>query len=171
VAGWTACSIPAQRGRVAIVTGTGGLGFETALELARAGANVILAGRDADRAASVAKLRAATNGASMRFEMLDLACLTSVKAFGTRIQDERPDLLVDNAGVMAPPTRKVTTDGFELQFGTNSLGHFALTAQLFHNCGRDTSRASSRSAASAPTSETSTSMTCSPAELPPDGCL
>jgi len=131
MAAWTASDISPQRGRQAIVTGTGGLGFQTALELARAGASVILAGRDAEKgAASVAMIRTLTSGASVRFEPLDLAGLGSIKAFGERMQLERLDLLVNNAGVMAPPSRKVTADGFELQFGTNFLGHFALTAQL-----------------------------------------
>ncbi|HEV2739936.1 MAG TPA: oxidoreductase [Candidatus Elarobacter sp.] len=136
---WTAANIPAQRGRLAIVTGTGGLGYETARELARAGARVILAGRDADKgAASVAKIRAGTSHADIRFEMLDLASLESVEAFGTRMRDERVDLLVNNAGVMTPPNRKVTADGFELQFGTNFLGHFALTAHLLPQLRRGT---------------------------------
>ncbi len=131
MAAWTASDISSQRGRQAIVTGTGGLGFQTALELARAGASVILAGRDAEKgAASVAMISTRISGASVRFEPLDLASLASIKAFGERMQPERLDLLVNNAGVMAPPSRKVTGDGFELQFGTNFLGHFALTAQL-----------------------------------------
>ncbi len=132
MAAWIASDVPVQRGRLAVVTGgTGGLGFQTALELARAGARVIIAGRAADKGiASAAKIRAATNGTDVRFEMLDLANLASIKTFGTRMQDERLDLLINNAGVMAPPIRKVTADGFELQFGTNFLGHFALTAGL-----------------------------------------
>ncbi len=131
MASWTASDIPAQRGRLAIVTGgTGGLGFETGLQLARAGARVILAGRDSVKgAAAIAKIHPTTR-ADVRFEMLDLANLTSIKAFAERMQDETIDLLVNNAGVMTPPTRKVTVDGFELQFGTNFLGHFALTALL-----------------------------------------
>jgi NAD(P)-dependent dehydrogenase (short-subunit alcohol dehydrogenase family) len=133
MAKWTANDVPPQTGRLAIVTGTGGLGYETALVLAQHGADVILAGR------SEAKGREATRTilglaprASIRFELLDLANLASVAAFSTRLlSDDRPlDLLVNNAGVMTPPSRRTTADGFELQFGTNYLGHFALTAQL-----------------------------------------
>ncbi|MRN51743.1 SDR family oxidoreductase [Paenibacillus monticola] len=130
---WTASDIPSQRGRSAIVTGTGGLGYETALELAKNGAEVIVAGRDkAKGAEAVKKIRNSVASANIRFEELDLASLTSVQAFGERMNNERQslDLLINNAGVMTPPTRKITKDGFELQFGTNYLGHFALTAHL-----------------------------------------
>ncbi|MEI2396529.1 SDR family oxidoreductase [Paenibacillus phytohabitans] len=130
---WTASNIPSQRGRSAIVTGTGGIGYETALELAKHGAEVILAGRNAAKGAeSVKKIRSSVTSANIRFEELDLASLESVQAFGARMNKERHslDLLINNAGVMTPPTRKVTKDGFELQFGTNYLGHFALTAHL-----------------------------------------
>lgn len=130
---WTTSNIPNQRDRSAVVTGTGGLGFEDALELARAGAEVIMAGRSPEKGAeAVNKIRAAVPKANVRFEMLDLADLASIKAFGTRMQAQRPslDMLINNAGVMTPPERKVTADGFELQFGTNYLGHFALTAYL-----------------------------------------
>lgn len=130
---WTASNIPSQRGRSAIVTGTGGIGYETALELAKNGAEVILAGRNASKGAeSVKKIRSSVASANIRFEELDLASLESVQAFGARMNKERHslDLLINNAGVMTPPARKVTKDGFELQFGTNYLGHFALTAHL-----------------------------------------
>ncbi|KGE17647.1 SDR family oxidoreductase [Paenibacillus wynnii] len=130
---WTSSNIPSQRGRSAIVTGTGGLGYETALELAKNGAEVILAGRNAAKGAeSVKKIRSSVSLANIRFEELDLASLASVQAFGKRMNKERQslDLLINNAGVMTPPTRKVTKDRFELQFGTNYLGHFALTAHL-----------------------------------------
>jgi NAD(P)-dependent dehydrogenase (short-subunit alcohol dehydrogenase family) len=130
---WTASSIPSQQGRSAIVTGTGGLGYETALELAKNGAEVILAGRNAAKGAeSITKIRSSVPLADIRFEELDLASLASVQAFGERMNKERHslELLINNAGVMTPPTRKVTKDGFELQFGTNYLGHFALTAHL-----------------------------------------
>lgn len=133
MAKWTAASIPPQTGRTAIVTGTGGLGFEDALALARAGAEVILAGRNATKGAeAVERIRAAVPGARVGFEQLDLASLASVAGFAEkqRATRERIDLLVNNAGVMTPPQRQVTSDGFELQFGTNHLGHFALTAQL-----------------------------------------
>ncbi|QCI67030.1 SDR family oxidoreductase [Phreatobacter stygius] len=133
MAPFTSADIPSQLGRSAIVTGTGGLGFETALALARAGGEVILAGRNPDKGiASVAAIRKAVPAASIRFEPLDLANLGSVAAFGERMRAERPslDLLVNNAGVMTPPERRTTFDGFELQFGTNYLGHFALTAHV-----------------------------------------
>jgi NAD(P)-dependent dehydrogenase (short-subunit alcohol dehydrogenase family) len=130
---WTAADIPAQQGRLAVVTGTGGLGYETALELARAKASVILAGRNpAKGAASIAQIKAAVPAADIRFGLLDLGSLASVAAFSDGLlQDGMPiDILVNNAGVMAPPKRQVTADGFELQFGTNYLGHYALTAHL-----------------------------------------
>lgn len=130
---WTASNIPSQRGRSAIVTGTGGLGYETALELAKNGAEVIMAGRNTTKGAeAVKKIRDIAPSANIRFEELDLASLASVQAFGERVNRECQslDLLINNAGVMTPPTRKITKDGFELQFGTNYLGHFALTAHL-----------------------------------------
>jgi NAD(P)-dependent dehydrogenase (short-subunit alcohol dehydrogenase family) len=130
---WSVSDIPALNGRSAVVTGAGGLGFETALALARAGGEVILAGRNpAKGAEGLAQIRAAAPGAAIRFEPLDLASLASVEAFASRLLAERSslDLLVNNAGVMAPPQRQATSDGFELQFGTNYLGHFALTAWL-----------------------------------------
>jgi NAD(P)-dependent dehydrogenase (short-subunit alcohol dehydrogenase family) len=132
--GWTAIDMPSQSGRLAIVTGaTGGLGYETALALAAKGAEVVLASRNESKGAnSLARLRAAHPGATARFERLDLASLSSVAAFAkTFLAAGRGiDLLVNNAGVMAPPARRVTADGFEMQFATNYLGHFALTAQL-----------------------------------------
>lgn len=130
---WTAADIPPQRDRTAVVTGTGGLGLETALALARAGAHVVVAGRNASKgAAAVDRIRERAPGAQVRFEAMDLASLASVEAFGERLQraHDRLDLLVNNAGVMAPPHRRETADGFELQLGTNHLGHFALTARL-----------------------------------------
>jgi NAD(P)-dependent dehydrogenase (short-subunit alcohol dehydrogenase family) len=133
MAPWTIADIPSQSGRSAVVTGTGGLGFETALALARAEAEVILAGRNADRgAASVARIRAQVPEANIGFAELDLASLASVAAFAKRMAAEHGslDLLVNNAGVMTPPRRHTTADGFELQFGTNYLGHFALTGRL-----------------------------------------
>lgn len=130
---WTALDIPSQRRRSAVVTGTGGLGYETALALAKNGAEIILAGRnEAKGSEAVKRISNIVPSASIRFEKLDLASLSSVQAFGQRMQKEREslDLLINNAGVMTPPTRKTTKDGFELQFGTNYLGHFALTAHL-----------------------------------------
>ncbi|MCF3934028.1 SDR family oxidoreductase [Acuticoccus sp. M5D2P5] len=130
---WTAADIPSQQGRTAIVTGADGLGHEVALALARAGAAVIVAGRNpAKGEAAVARIGAAVPGAVAAFETLDLASLASVAAFASRMTDRvgRIDLLVNNAGVMTPPRRLETEDGFELQFGTNFLGHFALTGRL-----------------------------------------
>jgi len=133
MARWTAQDIPSQVGRTAVVTGTGGLGYEDALELARAGADVIIAGRNAAKGKeAVARILAEAPGAKLRFEQLDLASLGSVSEFAARLgqQIDGLDLLINNAGVMVPPERQVTADGFELQFGTNYLGHFALTAHL-----------------------------------------
>lgn len=130
---WTAAEMPDQTGRVAVVTGTGGLGYEDALALARAGGEVIIAGRNPGKGAeAVARIRAEVPGARVRFEPLDLASLRSVRDFAGRLrrQEERIDVLINNAGVMVPPQRQETADGFELQLGTNYLGHFALTAQL-----------------------------------------
>jgi NAD(P)-dependent dehydrogenase (short-subunit alcohol dehydrogenase family) len=130
---WTTNDIPPQRGRSVVVTGTGGLGFQDALALARASAEVIIAGRNPSKgAAAVAAIRKEVSNADVRFEAVDLASLSSIAAFGERLRAERTslDLLINNAAVMTPRRRKVTADGFELQFGTNYLGHFALTAQL-----------------------------------------
>ena len=134
MSGWTSANIPPQHGRLAVVTGaTGGLGYETARVLAAAGAEVVLAGRnDAKGASALARLRAAHPHARVRFERLDLASLTSVADCAHRLlaADRGLDLLVNNAGIMAPVKRQSTVDGFELQFATNYLGHFALTARL-----------------------------------------
>lgn len=133
MARWTASDIPPQHGRTAVITGTGGLGFHSALALARAGATVIVAGRNASKGlAAIQRIRQAVRGADVSFEMLDLASLESVSAFGGLLRHARThlDLLVNNAAVMMPPQRRTTSDGFELQFGTNYLGHFALTAHL-----------------------------------------
>ncbi|MGN6610024.1 MAG: oxidoreductase [Jatrophihabitans sp.] len=121
---WTAADIPDQSGRTIIVTGANsGLGEVTARELARAGASVILACRNVDKGAAAA--------AGMRGEVevraLDLADLASVRRFAETV--EHADVLVNNAGVMALPLKR-TADGFEMQFGTNHLGHFALTGLL-----------------------------------------
>src|SRR4051794_14709357 len=128
---WTAADIPDQAGRAAIVTGANsGLGLATARELARAGARVTLAVRDTAKGERAAEeIRAAAPGADVEVAALDLASLDAVKAFvGTRA-DQPLDLLVNNAGLMAPPRRE-TADGFEVQLGTNHLGHFALTGLL-----------------------------------------
>ncbi|MBB4099347.1 SDR family oxidoreductase [Sphingomonas kyeonggiensis] len=131
--GWTASDIPPQQGRTAVVTGTGGLGFEDALALARSGGDVILAGRNPLKGPdAVARIRQLVPQAIISFEQLDLASLKSIDDFAERLSSKRPsvDMLINNAGVMVPPRRQETEDGFELQFGTNFLGHFALTARL-----------------------------------------
>ena len=132
--GWTIADIPPQQGRLAVVTGaTGGLGYETALALAAAGAEVVLASRNAAKGlAALARIRAAQPGATVRFETLDLASLRSVSAFADRLlaAGRGIDLLVNNAAVMALPRRQESEDGFELQVATNYLGHFALTGRL-----------------------------------------
>ena len=131
---WTTHDIPPQQGRKVVITGaTGGLGYETALALARAGADVLMTGRnEAKGRDALSRVRAAVPGAAVRYAQLDLADLASVEAFANQLagEQEAVDLLVNNAGVMMPPTRHETVDGFELQFGTNYLGHFALTGRL-----------------------------------------
>lgn len=130
---FTAQDIPAQTGRLAIITGTGGLGLEDAAVLAGAGAEVIVAGRNPLKGvAAVTAIRERVPDAAASFETLDLADLDSIAAFAGRVhgRTDRLDLLINNAGVMTPPDRETTRDGFELQFGTNYLGHFALTALL-----------------------------------------
>jgi NAD(P)-dependent dehydrogenase (short-subunit alcohol dehydrogenase family) len=133
VAGWDAGQIPDQSGRVAVVTGANsGLGLVTARELARHGALVVMACRNLDKGrAAQAEVAATASGPKPELESLDLASLSSVRSFAERFKQnhEHLDLLVNNAGVMAPPRRR-TADGFELQFGTNHLGHFALTNLL-----------------------------------------
>jgi NAD(P)-dependent dehydrogenase (short-subunit alcohol dehydrogenase family) len=132
---WTSEQIPDQHGRTAIVTGANsGLGLSAARELARHGAHVVLACRDQRKGAQALAAIAAQLPADTRPELalLDLAELDSVKAFAEEFLAAGHaglDLLINNAGVMAPPRRE-TKDGFELQFGTNVLGHFALTARL-----------------------------------------
>jgi NAD(P)-dependent dehydrogenase (short-subunit alcohol dehydrogenase family) len=131
---WTVADVPSQDGKIAVITGgTGGLGLETALVLAKAGADVVLTGRnDTKGQAALEKLRAAVPGAKVRYETLDLANLASVAEFARRFAetDDTIDLLINNAGVMALPSRQTTADGFEMQFGTNYLGHYALTGRL-----------------------------------------
>ena len=127
---WTAADVPDQRGRTAVLTGAGaGIGLETARELARHGATVILACRDLGQAGRAAdQLRAGSGPASVRVVHLDLASLASVREAASEIRSTCPrlDLLINNAGVMTPPYQR-TEDGFELTFATNHLGHFALT--------------------------------------------
>jgi NAD(P)-dependent dehydrogenase (short-subunit alcohol dehydrogenase family) len=121
-----------EAGRV-IVTGTGGLGFETALALAKLGWKVIIAGRNPGKGATAVKeIKRQIPQTSLVFEQVDLADLASIAAFGRRLNAvyDRIDMLINNAGVMTPPRRQVTVDGFELQFGVNYLGPFALTSQM-----------------------------------------
>jgi NAD(P)-dependent dehydrogenase (short-subunit alcohol dehydrogenase family) len=132
--GWITGEVSPHAGRFAIVTGSGsGLGYEIALALARKCIDVVIAEFDEGKGrAAAAKIRSLAPKALVRFEKLDLADLSSVGAFAGRMASagRAVDLLVNNAGVMALPKRSVTADGFEMQFGTNYLGHFALTLQL-----------------------------------------
>ncbi|MCT7356903.1 oxidoreductase [Streptomyces sp. 15-116A] len=131
MSGWTVHDIPDQSGRVAVVTGANsGLGLVTAIELARAGARVVLACRSETRGrAALNRLRGEVPAAEAEVRPLDLGNLGSVREFARELPYERVDLLVNNAGVMALP-RGTTADGFETQFGVNHLGHFALTGLL-----------------------------------------
>jgi len=133
MAGSTQVEISSQLGRTAAITGaTGGLGYETALALAKAGSEVILTGRDDRKGRSaIEKISREVAGAKVGYEHLDLASLASVADFAQRMHARHSlDLLISNAGVMALPRRQTTADGFEMQFGINYLGHFALTARL-----------------------------------------
>jgi NAD(P)-dependent dehydrogenase (short-subunit alcohol dehydrogenase family) len=131
---WSEADIPDQSGRTVVVTGANsGIGFHAARGLAGAGADVVLAVRDSERGEAAAqRIRADSPDARLTVMALDLADLASVRAFAAAHAERRPDgldLLVNNAGVMALPHR-TTADGFEMQFGTNHLGHFALTGLL-----------------------------------------
>lgn len=130
---WTAQDIPDQTGKVAIVTGANsGLGYETTLALARKGALVVLASRNEEKVeTAVSQIRQQVPDASLAFIQLDLADLSSVSAFVEQFKASYDQLhiLCNNAGVMAIPYRQ-TADGFEMQFGVNHLGHFALTGLL-----------------------------------------
>ncbi|MET9275150.1 oxidoreductase [Kribbella sp. NPDC003557] len=129
---WTTADIPDLTGRLALVTGaTSGIGYETALQLLRHGADVLVAARNPEKAAQAAETLTQKAGRAPTVLELDLADLASVeRAAGEVVKSyDKLDLLVNNAGVMAPPYRQ-TVDGFELQLGTNHLGHFALTGRL-----------------------------------------
>jgi NAD(P)-dependent dehydrogenase (short-subunit alcohol dehydrogenase family) len=134
---WTAADVPDQTGRVAIVTGANsGLGFDTAAVLADKGAHVVLAVRNLDKGKEAAsRITSKSPNAVVSLQELDLTSLDSVRKAADQLRADYPriDLLINNAGVMYVPTRETTKDGFEMQFGTNHLGHFALTGQLLDN--------------------------------------
>lgn len=127
-------TVPDLVGRLAVVTGASdGIGLQIAARLARAGAEVVMPVRNPDKgAAAVREITGLVPRARLDVRTLDLASLASVGAFAdTLLADGRPvDMLVNNAGLMEPPTRRLSVDGHELQFATNHLGHFALTLQL-----------------------------------------
>jgi len=133
MAKWTTSDIPDQTGRTAIVTGANtGLGFQTVTALAAHGARVVLAVRNLEKGKdAVQKIAAASPGAAVTLQELDLTSLSSVRAAADELRSKHDgiDLLINNAGVMFTP-KSITKDGFELQFGTNHLGHFALTGLL-----------------------------------------
>jgi NAD(P)-dependent dehydrogenase (short-subunit alcohol dehydrogenase family) len=130
-----AVTVPDLSGKLAVVTGSNsGLGLGLATRLAAAGADVVMAIRNrAKGEAAVEQIRAGVPDAKLTLKQLDLSSLSSVKALGEELNAEgRPiDILINNAGIMQPPQRETTEDGFELQFGGNHLGHFALTGHLF----------------------------------------
>jgi NAD(P)-dependent dehydrogenase (short-subunit alcohol dehydrogenase family) len=130
---WTSDDVPGQHGRLAVVTGANtGLGFETAQVLAAHGASVVLAGRDTEKGKrAAARIASTAPGANVTVQPLDLTSLESIRAAAAELRATHPriDLLINNAGVMFPP-KQTTRDGFELQLGTNHLGHFALTGLL-----------------------------------------
>src|SRR6266481_4133934 len=130
---WTSGEVPGQRGRLAVVTGANtGLGFETARVLAARGASVVLAVRDIEKGKrAAARIAGTAPGADVMVQPLDLTSLDSIRAAAGELRAKHPriDLLVNNAGVMFTP-KQTTRDGFELQLGTNHLGHFALTGLL-----------------------------------------
>ncbi|MBE1551338.1 NAD(P)-dependent dehydrogenase (short-subunit alcohol dehydrogenase family) [Mycobacterium sp. OAS707] len=134
---WTAADVPDQTGRVAIVTGANsGLGFDTAAVLAGKGAHVVLAVRNLAKGNEAAdRIRSKNPNAEVSLQELDLTSLDSIRNAADQLRADYPliDLLINNAGVMYVPTRETTKDGFEMQFGTNHLGAFALTGQLLDN--------------------------------------
>jgi NAD(P)-dependent dehydrogenase (short-subunit alcohol dehydrogenase family) len=131
---WKAADIPSLSGKRVIITGANsGIGYHAALKLARKGAQVVLACRDRQRGEeALARLHADSPGTQTELAILDLASLSSVRDFAEKeLARQRPlHILINNAGVMTPPKRLQTADGFELQFATNVLGHFVLTALL-----------------------------------------
>ncbi len=127
-------TVPDLSGKRAVVTGANsGLGFGLTRRLSAAGADVVMAIRNrAKGEAAIDEIRATVPAAKLTIKPLDLSSLSSVAALGEQLNTEgRPiEILINNAGVMTPPNRDTTTDGFELQFGSNHLGHFALTGHL-----------------------------------------
>jgi NAD(P)-dependent dehydrogenase (short-subunit alcohol dehydrogenase family) len=144
---WTAAEIPEQAGRRVLITGANsGIGYPAAMKLARRGATVVLACRDKARGeAAMSRIRSEAPGAELELVLLDLASLASVREVAAQeLERGLPlDILINNAGVMAPPKRLETKDGFELQFGTNVLGHFALTGLLLPALERAAAKATS----------------------------
>jgi NAD(P)-dependent dehydrogenase (short-subunit alcohol dehydrogenase family) len=131
---WTAAQIPSQAGKTVLITGANsGIGFQAAVELARHGAHVLLGCRNATKAqAALQRLQSEVPNASAEIVELDMASLASIRAFAAAFAARHIplDILINNAGIMALPKRELTADGFERQFGTNHLGHFALTGLL-----------------------------------------
>jgi NAD(P)-dependent dehydrogenase (short-subunit alcohol dehydrogenase family) len=153
---WTASDIPDQTGRLAVVTGANsGLGKSIARELGRAGATVVIAVRNTDKGEqAAADIRREVASAELSVQRLDLADLASVRSFAQAFDHDHLDVLVNNAGIMAPP-RRLTADGFESQIGTNHLGHCS------RRCWRRRRRGSSRCPARRTGSARSASTTCS----------
>lgn len=131
---WSTDDIPSQQGRIVLVTGgTSGMGYEDALALVRAGAQVIIAARNPERGAeAIARIKTAVPDARVQFKAVDLADLSSVRTLADELNQNLPrlDVLINNAAIMSPPARGTSAQGFELQLATNYLGHFALTGLL-----------------------------------------
>ena len=158
-------TIPDLTGSLAVVTGASdGVGFEIAARLARSGAEIVMPVRSLGKGeAAAARIRARTPGAGIHVHTLDLASLESVASFSDVLLAEgRPiDILINNAGVMSPPTRQLTDDGFELQFATNHLGHFALAARLLPLLRAGRAHVKSTSSTATTTASTSPSFAAS----------
>jgi NAD(P)-dependent dehydrogenase (short-subunit alcohol dehydrogenase family) len=131
---WSVAEMPSQKGRIFLVTGgTSGMGFEDAKALTAAGAQVVIAARNAQRGQeAIERIKQEVPNAQVQFESVDLSDLSSVRALGKRLGSTLPrlDVLINNAAIMAPPQRGTSADGLEMQFATNYAGHFVLTAEL-----------------------------------------